>query len=515
MAWFSKSSQGAASSKKGARRATSPWKRSVMGFAVVMVVLNVSIAGVSGWLTWRSTTTLQRELEVVQQRSSVTTQARQHVLEVDRLLMTVIANSDPDLIRAAAVASIAAASKLDDSLQALKTAMPNSAEAREMVEVADAIKPNRVTIVRLARQNADEQALAELARVADRLARIRELSDRLQAIEAQAQQDLLAGLKVKAKQLNLALLAVAVSGLAIAGFAYRRLMRTLSRSDELERLITEVNESASALDIRGRELNELSHRISDSGAKTEQVMASVSTGLSTTRDEANRSLDVLRHLSTECERSINTSQEQAQRASLAVKDAGSSSDRLNDVSRTTEALATTQKAIIEFTGRISKISATTRLLSMNAAVEAARAGEFGRGFAVVAQSVRSLSEETQETAASIQRLSEKVATEISATQTAVGQAVGAVKACTERIKGMEQFAWDTAKTVQTMAQGLRSFESDLGQQTDRLDSLGASINGLESVLAESRESGVALSNTAEALSTASTNLRSRLASVAS
>lgn len=57
---------------------------------------------------------------------------------------------------------------------------------------------------------------------------------------------------------------------------------------------------------------------------------------------------------------------------------------------------------------IMQIADQTNLLALNAAIEAARAGESGRGFAVVAEEVRKLAEESQDTVAAIQGLTEKV-----------------------------------------------------------------------------------------------------------
>lgn len=64
--------------------------------------------------------------------------------------------------------------------------------------------------------------------------------------------------------------------------------------------------------------------------------------------------------------------------------------------------------INELTGEILNIASQTNLLALNASIEAARAGEAGKGFAVVADEIRVLADNSQDTASSIQSISDDV-----------------------------------------------------------------------------------------------------------
>ena len=64
--------------------------------------------------------------------------------------------------------------------------------------------------------------------------------------------------------------------------------------------------------------------------------------------------------------------------------------------------------INELTTVILDIASQTNLLALNASIEAARAGEAGKGFAVVATEISSLADNSRQTAANIQNISNEV-----------------------------------------------------------------------------------------------------------
>ncbi len=68
--------------------------------------------------------------------------------------------------------------------------------------------------------------------------------------------------------------------------------------------------------------------------------------------------------------------------------------------------------IKSITTEIEYISDRTNLIALNAAIEAARAGEHGRGFAIVAEEIKKLSERTNKAVVEIQRIIQKVQSDI-------------------------------------------------------------------------------------------------------
>jgi len=171
--------------------------------------------------------------------------------------MKASALSDPDAVRAAAVASIGAASRLEDSITALRQILPDNADAAEMARLVESVKAPRMQVVVAARKRESAQALELLAGIAEPLKRIDELSSAIQQAQVEERASRAAVRQAEFQKMVLALLCASAGGVVLGLLFYWRLMKRLARTDEVERLLGEVHHSAQQLDSDGRQLSQL------------------------------------------------------------------------------------------------------------------------------------------------------------------------------------------------------------------------------------------------------------------
>jgi methyl-accepting chemotaxis protein len=126
------------------------------------------------------------------------------------------------------------------------------------------------------------------------------------------------------------------------------------------------------------------------------------------------------------------------------------------------------KQINELTSVILDIASQTNLLALNASIEAARAGEAGKGFAVVAEEISSLAENSRQTAANIQDISNEVTGAVKALADNAMQVLEFIN--TTVLADYDAFV-DTGEKYEETARLINEMLDDISQQTQSLNTI--------------------------------------------
>jgi methyl-accepting chemotaxis protein len=171
-------------------------------------------------------------------------------------------------------------------------------------------------------------------------------------------------------------------------------------ADRMRGLVLGLERSASSLEARSREVDEIGISMMSSAEETALQAIAVSAAASQVSSSTQLVANATDELGATI-RSVAESAIEASEISLAA------SDRTAVVRDTVDELSRASRSVSEVTDLITAIAGRTRMLSLNARIEAARAGSAGRGFDVVAGEVKELAGETAEaTSSAEQTLSE-------------------------------------------------------------------------------------------------------------
>jgi methyl-accepting chemotaxis protein len=489
------------------RSAVARWKRQLTWFAIVVTTLVVLVAATSAAAMWEMISEVARAQTVDEPRSRAAVDARIAVVEVERLLVQTIAEDDPARVRAAAVASIGAASRLEDAVTALRTALPADTNVAEMSSLVDSVKAPRVRVIVLARNGERAQALAARDAIEGPLKRIDAVSQTI--LEDQASNRERAGLERTAlfRQMLYALLLAGLVSTAAGLLFYRRLMR---RFAPVEQLLEEVAHSAQQLESGGRQLDALNREVQHSNQRLRHLLERLQGASQAMAHEAESSLKDIEQLGRSCQASAGMSRQHAEEATGVATQIHATNDRLHKLMETTQALSHSRSEIARFADQIQTIASTTRLLSLNAAVEAARAGVAGRGFSVIASSVRQLSEDTQGAALQIRRASEDITRQLGETTDAVRQTSVVMNDGAGRIAALDTSARSNQALADGMHDEVQGFSGSFQRQVDRVQSMDKESQALAKALADGDRHVRLLDQTSASLTHTSSALLQRL-----
>lgn len=179
--------------------------------------------------------------------------------------------------------------------------------------------------------------------------------------------------------------------------------------------------------------------------------------------------NVTAQISDEALRATNIAKQGNDVVQSSVKGIGNIHETAKTSLKITEQMNARSTEVSQITKIISGISDQINLLALNAAIEAARAGEYGKGFAVVADEIRSLAEQSAQSASNITTL-------IQGMQKDSDESVTAITNVVAQIEHENTAIHSAGETFSTISALVSDMNNEIQQVTATIQEMAASSN---------------------------------------
>lgn len=490
------------------------WKAKIYAFAGLLTAGTVVVSAVGGVAILQLNASVEEAVGKARERAAVAADSRIWIISVDRALARLVSAQDAGDIRREAVAAIRAASMLDESLQALEKKLGGSRVVEELVQLNAEVSSSRMVIIKAAKARETDKAAEESKAIAEKIARIEELSGQIffneqSTLSKSVEEAVAFGQKV------ILVLGVFVAGcILIAAGLGIVFARELARS--ISAIQVTIGSNASGRrgsdmhdDGEGRDLALAAHAVhvsaiagdlSGCGERMAEAVGHIKSGTLHVRNATDESGKQLDSAVMQIQKMADSVAANATSIANIVCQFEVMKNELQDAIGVTQTLQRSVGNISAIANSISAISSQTNLLALNAAIEAARAGTHGRGFAVVANEVRSLAGRTSEATREIHAIANGIDSNVSKAVASLDQSARNACQYSEQLNQILESSSASAQDTSHARQMMDAVLSQMNVQREAVGMIQEQLAEVELTTALNQEQSASLRGVSDALS---------------
>ena len=268
----------------------------------------------------------------------------------------------------------------------------------------------------------------------------------------------------------------------------------LERSSELDSRVSEQDDALKAMQESlaavGEHVKELSAVVEESASASEEMTRTISSldeQISSQTSMVMETLSAAEEMAESVNNVASISGKRRDAAQQLVESSKQSRNKLDQAIQATREVTDGVDELQNINQLISRVSAQTNLLAMNAAIEAAHAGDAGRGFSVVAEEIRNLATSSSEHS----------------------------KQTTEFLKRMVQSITATAEAIEEVAHDFDNVQSESGEAAASLQEIASAASEISEGAMQIREQMTSLSDLNKGIASGSSEMKRGIEEIAS